>query len=54
MFKNCLKIALRNIKRHKSHFFINVMGLAVDMAGFILITALVEKELCSKLISTRF
>jgi putative ABC transport system permease protein len=54
MFKNYLKIALRNIKRHKGLSFINVMGLAVGNEGFISITALVEKELSSKLISTRF
>jgi len=45
MFKNCLKGASRNIKRHKSHFFINVMGLDVDMAGFILITLSGERTL---------
>jgi len=45
MFKSYLKIALWNIKRHKSHFFINVMGLDVDMAGFILITLSGERTL---------
>lgn len=54
MFKNYLKITLRDIKRHNGHSLINVMGLAVGMACFILITALVEKELSSKLVSTRF
>ena len=54
MFKNYLKIALRNIKRHKGLSFINITGLAIGMACFILIMALVEKELSSKLISKRF
>ncbi len=54
MFKNYLKIALRNIKRHKGLSFINITGLAIGMACCILITVLVENELSSQLISKRF
>jgi putative ABC transport system permease protein len=50
MFKNCLKGASRNIKRHKGLSFINITGLAVGISCFISITALAEKELSSKLI----
>ena len=32
MFKNYLKVALRNVKRHKGYVALNVTGLAVDMA----------------------
>jgi len=54
LFKNYLKIALRNIKRHKGLSFINITGLAIGMACCILITVLVENELSSQLISKRF
>jgi putative ABC transport system permease protein len=54
MLKNYLKIVLRNIKRHKGYSFINITGLAIGIACFILIMALVENELCSRLISKRF
>jgi putative ABC transport system permease protein len=37
MFKNYLKIALRNLIRQKTHSFINITGLAVGMACSILI-----------------
>ncbi len=37
MFKNYLKITLRNIKRHRVYSFINIAGLSVGMACFILI-----------------
>lgn len=45
MFKNYLKIALRNIKRHKGYSFINIAGLAVGMACCILILLWVRDEL---------
>jgi putative ABC transport system permease protein len=45
MFKNYLKIALRNIKRHKGYSFINVTGLAIGMAMCILILLYVQNEL---------
>lgn len=44
MLKNYLKIALRNIKRHKGYSFINIAGLAVGMAVFILIALYVYHE----------
>jgi len=45
MFKNYLKIALRNIKRHKGYSFINIAGLAIGMAACILILLWVQDEL---------
>jgi chromate transport protein ChrA len=40
MFKNYLKIVFRNIKRHKGYSFINIAGLAIGMACFILAGAM--------------
>ncbi len=37
MFKNYLKIAWRNMKRHKAFTFINITGLAIGMACCMLI-----------------
>ena len=37
MFKNYIKTAFRNIRRYKGYFFINIAGLTVGMACFILI-----------------
>ncbi|MQY60287.1 FtsX-like permease family protein [bacterium] len=45
MLKNYLKIALRNIKRHKGYSFINIAGLAIGMACCILILLWVKDEL---------
>jgi predicted permease len=45
MFKNYLKIALRNIKRHKGYSFINITGLAIGLACCLLITIWVLDEL---------
>ncbi len=45
MFKNYLKIALRNLKVHKAYSFINIFGLAIGMACFILIILWVQYEL---------
>ncbi len=45
MLKNYLKIAFRNIKRHKGYSFINIVGLAVGMACCILILLWVQDEL---------
>ncbi len=45
MLKNYLKIALRNIKRHKGYSFINIFGLAIGMACCILILLWVQDEL---------
>jgi len=45
MLKNYLKIALRNLGRHKGYTFINVAGLAVGLASFLLILLYVQDEL---------
>ena len=45
MIKNYLKIALRNIARHKGYSFINITGLAIGMACCILILLWVNDEL---------
>ncbi|NQT79071.1 MAG: ABC transporter permease [Candidatus Aminicenantes bacterium] len=45
MFNNYLKIALRNIIKHKAVSFINVLGLAIGMALCILILVYVQDEL---------
>jgi predicted permease len=45
MIKNYLKIALRNIRRHKGYSFINITGLAIGMACCLLITIWVLDEL---------
>ncbi|MGB6151597.1 MAG: ABC transporter permease, partial [Pricia sp.] len=38
MFKNYLKIALRNLWRHRGFSFLNIMGLAIGMtAGFLIL-----------------
>ncbi|OMP75798.1 ABC transporter permease [[Flexibacter] sp. ATCC 35208] len=44
MFRNYIKIAFRNIIRHKSYTTINVLGLAVGMASSILILLWVQHE----------
>jgi putative ABC transport system permease protein len=45
MFKNYLKVAFRNIIRHKAFSTINILGLAVGMASSILILLWVQSEL---------
>ncbi len=45
MIQNYLKIALRNIKRHKGYSFINIAGLAIGMTCSILIVLYVQFEL---------
>ncbi len=45
MLKNYLKIALRNIIWHKGYSAVNVLGLAVGMASFILLLFYVLHEL---------
>ncbi len=45
MIGNYLKVALRHIRRKKVYSFINIMGLALGLACFILIGLWVEDEL---------
>ncbi len=45
MFRNYLKIALRNIKKYKGYSFINIGGLAVGIASCLLILLFVKSEL---------
>ena len=45
MFKNYLKIALRNLLKYKSFSIINVLGLAVGIASCVLILLFVQDEL---------
>ncbi len=45
MFRNYLKIALRNLVKHKGYSFINVGGLAIGLACCFLIVLFVRHEL---------
>ncbi|MGB2906246.1 MAG: ABC transporter permease [Candidatus Aminicenantaceae bacterium] len=45
MFKNYMKISLRNIQKNRGYSFINIAGLAVGMACTILISLWVQEEL---------
>ena len=45
MLKNYLKIALRNLRKHRGYAFINVTGLAVGIACCALIALFVRDEL---------
>ena len=44
MLKNYVQTAARNLKRHKGYAFINLTGLAVGMACFLLIVLFVQDE----------
>ena len=44
MFKNYFKTALRNLSRHKSNSFINIAGLIVGFATFLLIFLVIQYE----------
>ncbi|HEX9653647.1 MAG TPA: ABC transporter permease, partial [bacterium] len=45
MFKNYLKIAVRNLLKHKGYSFINIAGLAIGLACCFLIVLFVQHEL---------
>ncbi len=45
MIKNYLKIAFRNLWRHRVFSFINILGLTVGMTAFYLIFTYVRFEL---------
>ncbi|MBN1210996.1 MAG: ABC transporter permease [candidate division Zixibacteria bacterium] len=45
MFKNYFKVALRNLTRQKLYVAINVLGLAIGLAGCLLIIGFVNNEL---------
>ncbi|MCD6517609.1 MAG: ABC transporter permease, partial [Candidatus Aminicenantes bacterium] len=45
MLKNYLKVALRNILRTKTFSLINITGLAIGMAGTLMILMYVANEL---------
>lgn len=45
MFKNFIKVALRNLKKRKGYAFINIVGLAIGIACCILISLYVSNEL---------
>ncbi len=44
MIKNYFKVTLRNIVRHKGYAFLNIAGLALGLAGAILISLWVLSE----------
>ena len=44
MFKNYFKTAFRNLLRHKSNSFINIAGLTVGFAAFLLIFLVIQYE----------
>lgn len=44
MFRNYLKTAFRSLQRHKIYTFINVAGLAVGIAAFLLIFQVIQYE----------
>lgn len=45
MLKNHLKIAIRNLNRHKFHAFINIFGLALGMVCCVIIWLYLKEEL---------
>jgi putative ABC transport system permease protein len=45
MFKNYLKIAIRNLIKYKRYSLINILGLAIGLACFMLIVLWVQDEL---------
>ena len=45
MWKNYLVTTIRNLKKHKGHSLINILGLAIGMAASLLIFLYVQREL---------
>ncbi|MBB6327492.1 putative ABC transport system permease protein [Algoriphagus iocasae] len=45
MFENYIKIAIRNLKKHKFYTFINILGLSVGVAVCMIISLFVINEL---------
>ncbi|RPI72869.1 MAG: ABC transporter permease, partial [Ignavibacteriales bacterium] len=45
MFKNFFKITFRNILRNKTYSFINIAGLSIGIACFIIIFLFINNEL---------
>ncbi|MCU0638410.1 MAG: ABC transporter permease [Candidatus Krumholzibacteria bacterium] len=45
MFKTCLLIVVRNLKKHRTFSIINILGLAVGMACVLMIGAYIRSEL---------
>jgi putative ABC transport system permease protein len=45
MIKNYLKVAFRNLVKHKGYAFINILGLAVGMAASVLIFLYITNEM---------
>ncbi len=45
MFKHFFRLALRNLVRNKTYSFINIGGLAVGLAGFIIVLVYLNHEL---------
>ena len=46
MLQNYLKIALRNLMRHKGYSLINVLGLSVGVACCVLIGLFIHDDYC--------
>ncbi len=44
MFQNAFKTTLRNFRKHKGYSFLNIAGLSVGLAAFILILLFVQYE----------
>lgn len=45
MLRNYLKIALRNLRKHRTYSLINIIGLAIGLTSCLLITVYVRSEL---------
>ncbi|MGB3860902.1 MAG: ABC transporter permease, partial [Candidatus Aminicenantaceae bacterium] len=45
MIKNYLKVAVRNLLKHKGYAFINILGLAVGIAASVLIFLYITNEM---------